>query len=94
MNILAVSVLFARGTNLYNKLQCIVNCSNPYCDIRTYNKLLETMKEIYSSDNTRANRDRLQNFILDHGNIIQEKYLMLCMSGKEEKDVYSLKEYD
>ena len=52
------------------------------------------MKEIYSSDNTRANRDRLQNFILDHGNIIQEKYLMLCMSGKEEKDVYSLKEYD
>jgi hypothetical protein len=94
MNILAVSVLFARGTNLYTQLQCIVNCGNTYCDTRHYKRLLDIMKEIYSSDNTRANRDRLQNFILEYGNNIQEKYLVLCITSKEEKGVYTLKEHD
>jgi hypothetical protein len=88
MNILAVSVLFARGTNLYTQLQCIVSCGKLCCE------LLDIMKEIYSSDNTRVNRDRLQNFILQYGNSIQDQYRILCVDGKEEKDVYSLKEHD
>ena len=52
------------------------------------------MKEIYSSDNTRVNRDRLQNFILEYGNSIQEQYINLCVDGDKEEDVYSLKEHD
>ncbi|MFT7879714.1 MAG: hypothetical protein ABXS91_04885 [Sulfurimonas sp.] len=94
MNILAVSVLFARGTNLYTQLQCIVSCGKLCCDVKHYKKLLDIMKEIYSSDNTRTNRDRLQNFILEYGNNIQDQYRILCVDGKEEKDVYSLKEHD
>jgi hypothetical protein len=55
-----------------------------------YKKLYDTMKEIYSSDNTRSNRDRLQEFILEHGNRIQDKYVMLCV----DDGVYSLKGED
>ena len=90
MNILAVSVLFARGTNIYTQLQCIVNCDKQHPEIKKYKRLLDTMKEIYGSDNTRVNRDRLQNFILEHGNSIQNIYVLLCMDDA----VYSLKECD
>ena len=79
MNILAVSVLFARGTNIYTQLQCIVNCDKQHPEIKKYKRLLDTMKEIYGSDNTRVNRDRLQNI-----------YVLLCMDDA----VYSLKECD
>jgi len=90
MNILAVSVLFARGTNLYTQLQCIVNNRKEDTEVKKYKRLLEIMKEIYSSDNTRVNRDRLQNFILEYSTDIQQKYISLCINN----DIYTLKEYD
>lgn len=90
MNILAVSVLFARGTNLYTQLQCIVNSKKEHSEAKKYKRLLETMKEIYGSDNTRANRDRLQNFILEYSTDIQQKYISLCI----DNDIYTLKEDD
>ncbi|MDD3591912.1 MAG: hypothetical protein PHO65_04690 [Sulfurovum sp.] len=77
MNILAVSVLFARGTNLYTQRQCIVNSKKAHSETKKYKKMLETMKEIYGSDNTRANRERLQNFILEYSTDIQQKYISL-----------------
>ena len=87
MNILAVSVLFARGTNIYAQLQCIVNCKTKHGEVNKYKNLLEEMKEIYHSDNTRSNRDRLQDFVLKYGNDIQDKYVMLCV----DDGIYSLK---
>ncbi|MDM5271579.1 hypothetical protein PGH07_05280 [Sulfurovum sp. zt1-1] len=90
MNILAVSALFAKGTNIYTQLQCIVNCDKQHPEIKKYRRPHDTMKEIYGSDNTRVNRNRLQNFILEHGSSIQNKYAMLCMDDA----VYSLKECD
>ena len=90
MNILAVSVLFARGTNLYTQLQCIVNSKKEHTEAKKYKRLLEIMKEIYGSDNTRANRDRLQNFILEYSTDIQQKYISLCI----DDNIYSLKEDD
>lgn len=87
MNILAVSVLFARGTNIYTQLQCIVKCKFKHDELQEYVTLYNTMKKIYSSDNTKANRDRLQEFILKYGNQIQEKYVSLCV----EDGAYSLK---
>ncbi|HEO99526.1 MAG: hypothetical protein JW682_00240 [Campylobacterales bacterium] len=91
MNILAVSVLFARGTNLYTQLQCIVNSKKAHREAKKYKRLLETMKEIYGSDNTKVNRDRLQNFILEYSTDIQQKYILLCL---DDVDVYSLKDDD
>lgn len=71
MSILGTSILFARGTNIHNQLTLIMNSDHG----NEYFKILKLKLDIiYQSDNTKDNRDRLQDFILKHGEEIYLKY--------------------
>lgn len=71
MSILGTSILFARGTNIHNQLTLIINSVH---DNEYFKALKSQLNIIYKSDNTKDNRDRLQDFILKHGEEIYLKY--------------------
>lgn len=69
MSILRASLLFSRANSLYSQLQFI----NSKVTSKDFRRMLEQMDIIYGSENTRANRDKLQEFINQHGDEIQSK---------------------
>lgn len=71
MSILGTSILLARGTNIHNQLTLIINSVH---DNEYFKAQKLQLNMIYNSDNTKENRDKLQDFILKHSEEIYLKY--------------------
>jgi uncharacterized protein YfdQ (DUF2303 family) len=95
MSIMKTSILFSRGGTVYNQLRVVALHSHE--DEKKsdfYAMLLRTMDAIYKSENTRANRMRLNDFIKDNALRIATEYAHILESSgnTSESDIYSLKE--
>jgi hypothetical protein len=93
MNILDVSILFTRASNVRTQLDYISGHDNVSGDdLIIFNNLIRVLDKIYMSDNTRAHRTDLQNFILFNADAIYTKYVELTksvLSGDSYADVHN-----
>jgi len=91
MNIFQLSVLITGAGNMHNQLQQLSNDSSTKGD---FNNLLKELNNIYAADNTRANRDLLQKFVIDHRNHIYREFSRRYLGPEsygEDNTGYSLK---
>lgn len=87
MTLLGASVLFARGTNTHNQLRLIVAAGG---DGR-YVDFLEILSILYKTENTPAQRDKLQMFLVNYGEEIYKEYSICCIDNDKNRDSYALK---
>ncbi len=87
MTMLGASVLFMRGKNTHNQLSQIVrNQRNP-----KYVSLLEEIDILFSLDNTRENREKLQRFIIKYGEEIYREFSKFNLDFGNNDFGYDLK---
>ena len=78
MSILNASILFTRANNVRTQLDYISGHDKiSGDDLLIFNNLIRVFDKIYMSDNTRAHRTDLQNFILYNSDAIYKKYIEL-----------------
>ena len=94
MSILKASILFSRAGTVYNQVRIVSMSTESKKYQFRFDKLLKEMEAIYGSDNTRANRLRLHDFIKDNALEIAKAYSELFehRSDAEGEEYYSLKE--
>lgn len=81
MSILNAAILFSRANNVKAQLDYISGHDNISGeDLLIFNNLIRVLDKIYMSENTRAHRTDLQNFILFNGDAIYHKYMELTKS--------------
>lgn len=92
MSILKMSILFSRAGTVANQLRVLVFSADSESDREYFTELLRDMDEIYSSENTRANRLELHTFIKDNALRIADGYSNIFRVQDDGTEYYSLKE--
>ena len=96
MSILNASILFSRANNVRAQLDYISGHDKISGeDLIIFNNLIRVLDKIYMSENTRAHRTDLQNFILFNGDAIYHKYMELTrvslLGDSNDSESYTIK---
>lgn len=87
MDMLGASVLFTRGNNIHNQLSDVVAITKE----PKFISMLKEMNLLYTLENTRANRESLQAFIIKHGDEIYVEFSKRHLSFGQDNFGYDLK---